>query len=101
MSRDRINWGAGLAAVVFAVISLLLLLFKGHMSKDTADTVGKFLVAVWAILPPAFFWYDWVYLCDGLSPPALDFAKHTHDLARNIWIGLLGVVAFGFFKLNI
>jgi hypothetical protein len=27
-------------------------------------------------------------------------AKHTHDLSRNIWLGLLAVLAFAFFKMK-
>lgn len=100
MTRDRYNLFGGVAAVVFAIISLLALACKSRLGSN-ANIVGGFLVAVWAILPPAFFWLDWVHFCDGMSPADRDIAKHSHDLARNIWIGLLGVLTFGFFKLSV
>jgi hypothetical protein len=31
---------------------------------------------------------------------ARDIAKHTHDLARNIWLGVLGVMTLAFFKIS-
>jgi uncharacterized membrane protein YhaH (DUF805 family) len=99
MTRDQFNWWGGALAIVLAVVSMLLVLFKNRMSKETADIVGKIVVAVWAILPPAFFWIDWVYFCGGLSATDKEIAKHTHDLARNIWLGLLGVITLGFFKI--
>jgi hypothetical protein len=102
MTRDQYNLCGGVAAVLFAIISLLALVCKKQLPAGwNADNVGGFLVAVWAILPPAFFWLDWVYLCRGMSPADRDIAIHSHDLARNIWIGLLGVLTFGFFKLSL
>jgi hypothetical protein len=39
------------------------------------------------ILPADFFWIDWVCFSNELTDEASrDFAKHTHDLSRNIWI---------------
>jgi len=35
-----------------------------------------------------------------MSPADQDIAKHSHDLARNIWMELPGVLTFGFFKLS-
>ncbi len=99
MSRDRFNFWGGIAAIGLGVISVGLLLSKNGMTKETADIVGKVVVAVWAVAPPAFFWIDWVYFCNRLPPDEQEVAKHTHDLARNIWLGLLGVMTLGFFKI--
>jgi hypothetical protein len=98
MTRDQYNWWGGFVAIVVAAISLLCAAFTGHMSKTTAETIGKVVVVIWAIGPPAFFWGDWVYFCGGLDDAAKEIAKHTHDLARNIWLGLLGVLTLAFFK---
>ena len=99
MTRDQFNVVGGTIAAIAAAASLVLAASKGSMPKDTADHIGKIAVAVWAILPPAFFWIDWVFFCGGLTPAERDIAKHTHDLARNIWLGLLAVLTLGFFKL--
>jgi hypothetical protein len=73
---------------------------QGQHVEKTADTVGKIVVALWAIFPPAFFWIDWVYFCDLSTSDVRDIAKHTHDLARNIWLGVLGVTTLTFFKIS-
>jgi hypothetical protein len=100
MTRFQYNLCGGVAAVLFAALSLLALACKSRLGSS-ADIVGGVLVAVWAILPPAFFWLDWVFFCRDMSPADRDIAVHSHDLARNIWIGLLGVLTFGFFKLSL
>ena len=100
VTREQFNFYGGALAVVLALVSIVLAACKGRMSKKTADTVGKVVVAVWAILPPGFFWIDWVYFCDLTTADARDIAKHTHDLARNIWLGVLGVMTLAFFKIS-
>jgi hypothetical protein len=56
----------------------------------TRDNLGKAIVALWAVGPPVFFWVDWVKFCAYMEPGSKerDVAKHTHDLSRNIWLGL-------------
>ena len=102
MTRDQYNLCGWVAAAVFALMSLLALVGKKHLPAGwDANIVGGVLVAAWAIVPPAFFWLDWVYFCRGMSPADRSIAIHSHDLARNIWVGLLGVLTFGFFKLTL
>jgi hypothetical protein len=102
MTRDQYNVVGGASAVVFAIVSLLALACKTRLPAGwDANIVGGFLIAVWAIVPPAFFWLDWVYFCRDMSPADRGIVGHTHDLARNIWVGLLGVLTFGFFKLSL
>ena len=104
MTRAQYNWGGAIAAIVFALISLLAALNpKSNLwSLATHEGWGKIIIFIWAVFPPAFFWLDWVHFCQNPAEPMTDaqreIAKHTHDLARNIWLGLLGVVAFAFFK---
>ena len=70
--------------------------------KVDRDNLGKLIVGVWAVAPPVFFWVDWVEFCAYMKPESKerDVAKHTHDLSRNIWLGLLAVLAFAFFKVK-
>lgn len=97
MARNIYNWTGGILGVVFMALSLAALLCKDNLPFGwTAPMTGKVLVAAWAILPPAFFWLDWVGFCRNATAPERDAAKHTHDLSRNIWLGLLGVLTFGF-----
>jgi hypothetical protein len=64
------------------------------------NTLGAVIVAFWAIVPPAFFWLDWVYFCSDMKSdaPERDIAKHTHDLSRNVWLGLVFALSLIFFK---
>jgi hypothetical protein len=99
-AREKYNaWGAGLS-VAFAIVSVLAAI-NPHSKLGPLDHQdwGKLIVAVWAVAPPAFFWADWTYFCFLEDTPVADreAAKHTHDLARNIWLGLLGVISFAIF----
>jgi len=99
MTREQYNWWGGAAAIVFALISVLAAINPHSKLGSVADheTWGKIIVFVWAVFPPAFFWADWVYFC---ADNEREVAKHTHDLARNIWLGLLAILAFSFFKVK-
>jgi len=58
---------------------------------------GPYVVFIWVLLPPIFFWFDWVAFSSELNTDTKrDFAKHTHDLGRNIWIAFAGILAYLF-----
>jgi hypothetical protein len=102
MTREQYNWIGGGAAAIFAIVSIIAALNPHSKLGSLTDHVGwgKIIVFVWAFFPPLFFWFDWIYFCQQQDVTAGDreIAKHTHDLARNIWLGLLGVITFTFFK---
>jgi hypothetical protein len=71
---------------------------QARKAAKTHDELGKFLIGFWGLVPPLFFWVDWVWLCSYLAPndPEREVAKHTHDLSRNIWIALVAILAILF-----
>jgi hypothetical protein len=91
---------------VGAVLSIALALVSLCAAYDTTssyfglthENLGKLIVAFWAIVPPGFFWLDWVLFSGHMTDDERKIAKHTHDLARNIWVGLVAVLTFAFFK---
>ena len=59
--------------------------------------IGPYVVFAWVLFPPIFFWVDWVAFSDELNTAVQrDFAKHTHDLGRNIWIAFTAILAYLF-----
>jgi hypothetical protein len=54
------------------------------------QTVSYVLVGIWVLCPPIFFWLEWV-LWTPVSEQ--ETTKHTHDLARNIWLALIVILA--------
>jgi len=60
----------------------------------THDQLGKVVIGFWGLVPPLFFWVDWVWLCSylGADDPEREVAKHTHDLSRNIWIAFTAIL---------
>jgi hypothetical protein len=104
ITREQYDWRGGTAAVIVAVVSVIAAINPHSKLWSLADheAWGKIIVFIWAVFPPAFFWLDWVYFCDkeNVSKDNREIAKHTHDLARNIWLGLLAILAFSFFKVK-
>lgn len=97
--RKIYNFIGGALSVVFALWSLRQALDPSStFGPWTHDELGKVLIAFWGLVPPLFFWLDWVWLCSYLASydPEREVAKHTHDLSRNIWVALVAVLAILF-----
>jgi hypothetical protein len=105
MTRERYNCWGTLASIVFAVVSILAALNPHSRVGPWLDhqAWAKVIVAVWAVGPPVFFWVDWVHYLknEAAEADSRKIAKHTHDLARNIWLGLLAVLSLSFFKITL
>jgi hypothetical protein len=94
--RKLVNLIAGVLSIGLAYWSLRRALDPSStFGAWTHDGLGKFLIGFWALVPPLFFWVDWVWLCTYLpaGDPEREVAKHTHDLSRNIWLALVGILA--------
>jgi hypothetical protein len=98
MTRSKYNWIVGVFASVLGPVSLYVAL-KQSIAFDfcSRGCVGKSLLAVWLLIPPVFFWMDWVVFSRNLTAPEREVAQHSHDLSRNIWLALVAslVVIFG------
>jgi len=91
ITRARFNIFCGIASVLLAAGSLWF------GTRGLCPESGPYVVAFWVLVPPIFFWIDWVWFSSELnSPTKREFAKHTHDLARNIWIAFAGILAYLF-----
>lgn len=90
--RSQVVEAVGWVSAVGAVVSLYLA-FTLRNVPDVPVPWGKYvLLGFWAFVPPVWFFVEYVYW-----PPAEghedDRAKHVHDLARNIWLALIVVLA--------
>jgi hypothetical protein len=96
MTRNQFNQIFGGVSVLAAIASLVLAVCPLGLDPKHHKEIGYFVVATWVLLPPFFFWVDWVMFREGLSDKEKEAAKHTHDLSRNIWLGLVTVLAVAF-----
>jgi hypothetical protein len=87
------NWFNGIFGIISAIAALACLaIAKGSLGEGIQGWEKQHayaIVGAWAVLPPVFFWVDWVVFCQTMSKDELDRAKHTHDLSRNIWLALV------------
>jgi hypothetical protein len=91
--RAWYNGLGALASIVIAAWSLWVAIKPTYaLPSLTHVDLGKLIIGFWVIVPPVFFWIDWVAFLPE-NDRDRDVAKHTHDLARNIWLALVGILA--------
>lgn len=76
------------AALILSALSLTAVLddriLVGTLTSEQLDLV---LIAFWLLVPPLFFWVDWVWFCRSIPHDSAErrTISHTHSLSRNIW----------------
>lgn len=93
--RNRLNIVLGAVGVIFGLLSLWAALTAGSTWIFAShEQLGSYLLAIGILLPPLYFWIDWVWFCSYMpaNDENRDIAKHTHDLSRNIWLGLIAIL---------
>jgi hypothetical protein len=97
MDRSSFNKICGVVGAVLGFVCLVIALSScASIASISRDTVGKVIVFFWVIVPPIFFWIDWVGFYGQIPAGDRDFVKHTHDLSRNIWLALVVLLSFLF-----
>lgn len=93
MNRENVLRIITPATTVLALGSVALAFAIRLRYPHLKETIGYGLLAVWALIPPIWFLLEWVLLCKGVGKDESDRIKHLHDLARNIWLALIVVLA--------
>src|SRR5687768_13852622 len=90
-----VGWtSAGLAMLTFA-IGILSRMDKLPTGWDRNE-IGRWLIGAWVLGPPIWFFLDWTYLSPGLTDTDRGDRKHTHDLARNVWLAFIATLVASF-----
>jgi hypothetical protein len=89
-----------LAALVLSALSLVWVLDDGIIIGTlTSEQVDLILIGFWLLVPPLFFWLDWVWFCRNI-PHGSDERRtisHTHTLSRNIWVAFVALLFLLFY----
>jgi hypothetical protein len=90
-ARTRLNRVFAVLSVVLGTACFALGIWARLGKSDWVKSGGPWIVGLWVLAPPIFFWCDWVFFApdDGAER---DRIKHTHDLSRNIWVALTAVL---------
>jgi len=86
------SYTAGPLALISLGIAVTIRCIWPDVDKAPAgwQNFGAIMIAAWVLIPPVWFWTEWVFFSKGQDVERL---KHTHDLARNIWVALVVVLA--------
>jgi hypothetical protein len=94
MSRNKANIIASIISALLALASLILGIVHRLCPGALHHYFGPIVVACWVLLPPVWLWFDWVIYSNKVTDSGeRDRIKHLHDLTRNIWLGLIVVLA--------
>jgi hypothetical protein len=98
-----ISWISG----VFGAASIALGFFRPTEKFDMASHIKvlqAFVLLIWVIGPPIWFWYEYYFLYRKLGPPSngplkqrLDEYKHGVDVSSKIWLALVTVLLAMYF----
>jgi hypothetical protein len=98
---QRIRFWAGVTATFFAVLTMVFLLLA---DKNTCRPLSQTMLVLWAVLPPMWFWFEYVVLWEHekrlgkVSPSDFQDFKHQQELSRNIWLAFVGLLVGWFLK---
>lgn len=81
-AKSRVRYCIGAIATLGAPLSLILACFFPGLRT--------FLLCVWALLPPMWFWYE--YHCLYQPGEDLEHFKHGQGISRTIWAGVLAAL---------
>ncbi|HEY0455338.1 MAG TPA: hypothetical protein VGE41_03125 [Verrucomicrobiae bacterium] len=83
--------GITITGGLLALVSVCTALYwRAQAASKETRTYGYILIGFWVLAPPIWFWVEWVFLT---KPHMENRVKHTHELARNIWLALIVVLA--------
>ena len=80
-------------AVISAVLGIASLFIAIHIrgeQKELRELHAQVLIGFWALVPPVWFLLEWGWFT-GVGEE--EHVKHAHELARNIWLALVVVLA--------
>ncbi len=70
--------------VLFAVICFI--------SADAIEWIKKTLVAVWILVPPVYFYIEWVFLYEESDEYPLGKFQYSQKLARDVWLAITAIL---------
>jgi hypothetical protein len=96
MMTRRIYVAVGaVAALTLSTLTLTVVLDDAIVVGSlTSEQLDLALIAGWLLIPPLFFWVDWVWFCRYLphDSPERRTISHTHSLSRNIWAAFVALL---------
>jgi hypothetical protein len=89
--RDKVIYRVSRVSALLAALSITLAWKLEHSWCDYKDRWGLAVAAFWVAAPPLWFFFEYVV---WPPPPADDErTRHFHDLARNLWLALVVILA--------
>jgi len=77
-------------STVLALASLFIAFMIRGEPKGVRELHAQILVGFWALIPPVWFLLEWGCFT---GPAETEHVKHCHELARNIWLALVVILA--------
>jgi hypothetical protein len=100
MNRDKVVTALALVSGMAGFASVCVAVLHRANILTVCNPLKPSIVGVWVLLPPIWFWVEWVWVSRQIDEKERERIKHMHDLARNIWIALLAILV-GLFDIDV
>lgn len=82
-------------ASVFTALWLRKASAEGRKSRSEVEKIGYLMLGAWVLLPPIWFFAEFQLLHTNIFGDQFEMArvKHSQELARNIWLAFVVVLA--------
>jgi hypothetical protein len=102
LSGYKAPWKARLSVSTATVSIVAALILIAGLNRGWHQPVVRVVaLVVWGVLPPLYFWFENFFLWQGDDAPKdhdqFERWKYGQELSRNIWAGLLAVLAILYF----
>ena len=89
-----INALLAITGLVFAVICFVY----ADLPDDTNKLIKGILVSIWLVLPPAYFFVEWVFLYKESTEYPLEKFQYSQKLAKDFWFAVTIVLIALYFN---
>ena len=87
--RDTyIFYGSTTSVFLFLATTLFTTFYEPGVDTRL-EGVAKSILAFWVLMPPVFFWAEWMLFGKKFTEDERDRVKHYHEVARNMWVALV------------
>ncbi len=100
--RDRVVlepavWVGEVLAFGSLILGVAWRVFYPSDDASWFANVGRYVaIALWALGPPIWFWFEWSFLTNNFDEKEIDNLKHSHALSATVWLAVGAVLAFLF-----
>jgi len=87
-----------LAAAAIVVTFIVLKSQRLQNSQQDSQQVKKWLLALWTLIPPLWFWAEFFFVNPPAGDAYFDRYKYGQELSKNVWAAVVALLLVFYFR---